>query len=128
MNTLFLRIATYGPVGYYKGSGTLATVATIPLVVLLQHVVPSLWGQVVCIFFGIVSAFFIVQRVLPFFSEEDPSAIVIDEGIGTFIVLSGLKLNFFSVVIGFIAFRCFDIWKPCGIKQLKNYRARGVLC
>ena len=50
---------------------------------------------------------------------EDPSRVVIDEIIGVWITLLFIPLTWQHIIIGFILFRIFDIWKPLGIRRLE---------
>ena len=44
--------------------------------------------------------------------EEDSPSIVIDEVVGFLIAMVGISPSFWSVVLGFLLFRFWDIWKP----------------
>lgn len=50
---------------------------------------------------------------------EDPSKVVIDEIIGVWIALLFVPLTWQNILIGFISFRLFDIYKPLGIRKLE---------
>jgi len=50
---------------------------------------------------------------------EDPSKVVIDEIIGVWITLLFVPLTWQNILIGFVLFRVFDIWKPLGIRSLE---------
>ncbi|RLD97449.1 MAG: phosphatidylglycerophosphatase A [Aquificota bacterium] len=47
-----------------------------------------------------------------FFGEEDSPHIVIDEIVGYLVTMLGIKYGFWPVVLGFLLFRIWDIWKP----------------
>ena len=47
-----------------------------------------------------------------FWGEEDSPAIVIDEVVGILVAMVGISPSFWSVVLGFLLFRFWDIWKP----------------
>lgn len=53
---------------------------------------------------------------------EDPSKVVVDEMIGVWIALFFVPLTFQNILIGFILFRIFDIWKPLGIRSLESIK------
>ena len=44
--------------------------------------------------------------------EKDPPAIVIDELFGFWVTMAGFPVTWISVLVGFVCFRIFDIWKP----------------
>lgn len=52
--------------------------------------------------------------------QEDPSFVVIDEVAGQLIALIGVPLRWQSVILGFILFRVFDIWKPPPLRRLER--------
>ncbi|HZW60914.1 MAG TPA: phosphatidylglycerophosphatase A [Candidatus Babeliales bacterium] len=111
-------LATLGPVGLLKGSGTVATLLTLPLVYSLTMISP-VWAS------GIISgicfsALLIVNRaIVAFPGQHDPSAIVIDEVAGCLVTFVGIAWRWQLVLIGFITFRLLDIFKPLGIKQIE---------
>jgi phosphatidylglycerophosphatase A len=51
---------------------------------------------------------------------KDPQFVVIDEVAGQLIALVGFSLSWKSVLLGFILFRAFDIWKPPPVRQLEH--------
>ncbi len=50
---------------------------------------------------------------------EDPSFVVIDEVAGQLLTFLFLPVNILNLILGFAAFRCFDIWKPFPIRKLE---------
>lgn len=55
--------------------------------------------------------------------KKDPGAVVVDEVAGqliTFLFVPWLTTWTWSVVVGFIAFRVFDIWKPYPVRRLEG--------
>jgi phosphatidylglycerophosphatase A len=42
----------------------------------------------------------------------DPSRVVIDEVVGMMVTMIGIPVSGYFVLLGFILFRIFDIWKP----------------
>jgi phosphatidylglycerophosphatase A len=53
-------------------------------------------------------------------SRKDPGLIVIDEVVGQWITLSGAAhLNWRSLILGFLLFRLFDVWKPFPARRLE---------
>ena len=51
---------------------------------------------------------------------HDPSKIVMDESIGTWITYLFITPNYYHYILGFILFRIFDIWKPIGVKYFDS--------
>ena len=53
--------------------------------------------------------------------RKDPGHIVIDEVAGQWITLAGASVfSWRGVVVGFLLFRLFDIWKPAPVRQLES--------
>ncbi len=53
---------------------------------------------------------------------KDPKAFVWDEFIGMWITLIGHAWHWKSLLLGFLLFRFFDIFKPLGIRRLERIR------
>lgn len=58
-------------------------------------------------------------------SRKDPGVVVIDEVIGQILTFVFLPVNIgaWAIVVGFLAFRVFDIWKPYPIRRLESLEA-----
>lgn len=124
---IILPITTFGPCGYCTGSGTLATLITLPFALALRLMLSSFWFGIFILCFTVVS-YFIIQRGLDFFGQSDPSQIVLDEAVGCFIAFYALPLNLITIISAFLLFRFFDIAKCCGIKSCESLAgAWGVL-
>jgi phosphatidylglycerophosphatase A len=54
-------------------------------------------------------------------NHDDPSMIVLDELIGTFILFWSVPLTAWTVLVGVLLFRFFDITKIVGIRSLERY-------
>jgi phosphatidylglycerophosphatase A len=50
---------------------------------------------------------------------EDPSFVVIDEVAGQLLTFLFLPVNTLNLILGTLAFRCFDMWKPFPIRKLE---------
>jgi phosphatidylglycerophosphatase A len=59
-------------------------------------------------------------------ATKDPSAIVIDEVAGQWLVLLGAAPNPLSYVLAFVLFRVFDIWKPWPVSWADRRLAGGL--
>ena len=62
----------------------------------------------VLLFLGVAES----RRGPEFFGEEDSPHIVIDEIVGYLVTMIGIPYGFWAVVVGFLLFRIWDIWKP----------------
>ena len=117
---LLVSIATLGPVGYVRGSGTLATIITLPIVYAFYTKVH--WAvAVVLAVVAFAVAVVTVRRALRFFEHKhDPSEIVMDEVVGCLITFYGVPITWSTLLIGFLLFRFFDIVKPLGINKVQR--------
>lgn len=128
INKLFLFLSTMGPIGYLKGPGTMATLATLPVLWWSSQIHFDSYYYAAFIIINIIIAFYCIQRSLNFFTVNDPSQIVIDEYIGCLITFFLVPVHFFSLIVGFLLFRFFDIAKCFGIKSCEKVKgASGIL-
>jgi phosphatidylglycerophosphatase A len=120
MKKLISYIPTLGPIGYLPASGTAATLATIPLVLLAQAYLTYPLYVALCIaifLFGILS----IKKTVRYFDvNNDPACIVIDEVTGCMVTFACMPLNVPVLVLGFLLFRLFDIYKLGFIKKCEN--------
>lgn len=117
---MIYKIPTLGPIGYLPAPGTMATLATLPLVILVRMYASHLDYAALCVwvfFFGI----YIIAKVLPQFgNDSDPSCIVIDEVAGCLITFAWVPITLPTLVLGFILFRLLDIFKFGLIKKCEE--------
>ena len=66
------------------------------------------------------------DRAARLLGREDPPAVVWDEIVGVLITLAAVPPSWTGVVLGFAAFRLFDIWKPWPIRECDR-RVKGGL-
>lgn len=57
------------------------------------------------------------------FGKTDPGAVVIDEVAGMLITLAGLQVTWTEAIVGFVAFRFFDVVKPFPARRAERLRA-----
>lgn len=122
-------IATLGPIGYLPASGTMASICTIPVIILLKTLHLSFYTELlsICIV-TMVSALIIhyAKQLSPF--VRDPQYIVLDEVVGCLWAFGGISLTIKKVIVGFLLFRFFDIVKPLGVRLCEQIPgAFGIL-
>ncbi len=62
-------------------------------------------------------------------ADKDPGYVVIDEVLGMFVSLAFIPLNIYSMVLGFLLFRLFDIVKPVPCRKFESLPGYwGILC
>ncbi|MDT5268188.1 MAG: phosphatidylglycerophosphatase [Acidobacteriota bacterium] len=85
-----------------------AILTTVLLLVILAVSLAGMWAA---------------SRAEKLLGKKDPGAVVVDEVAGqliTFLFVPWLTTWTWSVVVGFVAFRVFDIWKPYPVRRLEG--------
>ena len=104
--------------------GTWGTVAAIPLYLLLAY---SPWELYLVL---TVAAFFLGVSVCSKVSADmgihDYSGIVWDEVVGYLLTMFLAPVSLVWVVVGFLLFRLFDIWKPQPIRFVDKHVHGGL--
>jgi phosphatidylglycerophosphatase A len=91
--------------------GTMGTLVGVVLYLLIwRHLSWPLYllFTLVLLYLGIRES----HHGVEFFGEEDSPHIVIDEIVGYLVTMIGVTQGFWPVVLGFLLFRIWDIWKP----------------
>jgi len=118
-------VGTLVGVGFWRpGSGTWASAITaIAWWAGAHYLVPIRYQWIaatllvwVILIIGIPAAGIVARES----EQEDPSHVVIDEVAGQLIALIGVPLRWQSVILSFILFRVFDIWKPPPLRRLER--------
>lgn len=95
-----------------KAPGTMGSLATIPLIFLLDYLQFNIYSLLALILFLYVAAVIVTQRIQEKFGLHDPQWIVIDEVIGMLITWSFvMSVEFHTLFLVFGTFRMFDIIK-----------------
>ena len=125
MNRVALILATWFGCGYFPwGPGTIGSLAAILISVLLHlfwfpHAGP-LVELVLCLAL-LVPSFWAAGQAAKLIGAKDPKIVVIDEVLGQWVtLLAALHFTWKTVLLGFVAFRVFDIWKPWPIRALER--------
>lgn len=104
--------------------GTWGTLAAIPLYVLIAK------NSLACYLLLTLTAFFlgiwVSERVTKDLGIHDFSGIVWDEVVGFLLTMVAVPVNIYWMIIGFLLFRLFDIWKPYPIRLIDE-RVKGGL-
>ncbi len=119
---LHKTIASFFGIGYIgKGSGTIAALVVTILIYFgiqanLYNNYIGLMLSILLFFIGVLSATQ-TEKIW----GKDSKRIVIDEVFGMIISLLFIPLSFVIILLGFILFRLFDIYKPLGIKKAEIF-------
>lgn len=128
MPTIREEIVIAAATGAYTGyipfaPGTFGTIAAIPFCFLLSLLGP-IWGALFLIGF-FLGAVWIAGEAEGIFGKKDSGRIVIDEIVGFLVALFLVPWTAKSLIVGFVLFRFFDIFKPYPIRMLESRLAGG---
>ncbi len=112
--------ATVGPFGFAPvAPGTAGSVAGLALFWVVRAT-GSFWVEVAVLVvvtaLGVVAATAAETR----YRRQDPGVIVIDEVAGLLVTLLAVPVGLGGAVLGFLAFRLFDIVKPFPVRQAER--------
>jgi len=107
-----------------KAPGTAGTLMAVVLYLPLQYVSLEVYGLV------LISAFvlgvWLCGKASSALGVHDHGGIVWDEFVGYWITMIAAPPGLVWVVLGFVLFRVFDIWKPQPIRYLDRQVAGGM--
>ncbi len=107
-----------------QAPGTMGTLAAVPLYLLLQHLSLPLYCAVVALAF--LLGIYLCGQTSKDLGVHDHGGIVWDEFCGFWITMLAAPAGWLWIVIGFVLFRFFDIWKPWPVRQLDKHMAGGL--
>ncbi|MGV6807745.1 MAG: phosphatidylglycerophosphatase A family protein [bacterium] len=107
-----------------KAPGTAGTIVAIPLYLLMTNLMPAAYLVVVLI--GFLAGVWICGNASARLGVHDHGGIVWDEIVGFWITMVAIPCTWYWVLLGFVLFRLFDIWKPWPI-SLADKRVHGGL-
>ena len=97
--------------------GTWASLAGAGIYMLIRHDVRFLIAAFfVSLFLGLATA----GRAEELFGKKDDGRIVIDELCGVLLVFLLIPAHNIYLILGFVLFRVFDIWKPYPIRKTEK--------
>ena len=95
---------------FLRAPGTFGTMAALPIYWLMNHL-PFVTYLIILLITFIVGIW-TCQKAADWLEEDDPSAVVWDEITGYLVTMVVAPSNWQWMLIGFILFRFFDIFKP----------------
>ncbi len=130
-----LAVATAGGAGFVPvAPGTAGALVALPLAIVLFHHPPWMYALVTIALLG--GGVWAADHAERSFGRKDDGRIVIDEVVGQLVALAPLlwfrgerfdrTTGLVLVVTGFVAFRCFDIWKPPPVRWAERRFAGGL--
>lgn len=130
-SALATAIATWFGCGWApKGPGTAGSLGGLVVVILAMSL--GSWSGPLCgalALLWMAPAIWASSRMVGETGSKDPQFVVIDEVVGQWISLAGAaRLNWKSLLAGFVLFRLFDIWKPWPVRALEKLpRGYGIV-
>jgi phosphatidylglycerophosphatase A len=109
-------LAKYAP-------GTFGTLVAIPIFLAIGHL-PA-WLYAVTVLAAFALGVWICDTVSRDLGVHDHGGIVFDEFVGFWITMFLAPMTVTSVVLGFVLFRIFDIWKPGPIRWIDRHVEGG---
>lgn len=95
-----------------KAPGTMGSLATLPLILLLHYLDFNIYSLIAFILFLYMTAVIVTQKIQVKYALKDPQWIVIDEVLGMLITWAFVfKIDPFNLFLTFGTFRFFDIVK-----------------
>jgi phosphatidylglycerophosphatase A len=125
VRALRLTLATWFGSGYAPvASGTVGTLATVPLVLLLGL------AESTALYVGVTAVVIVAGTWASWNAEEvfgrpDPGPVVVDEAAGFLVTMAFLPLGAGPLVAGFLLFRAADVIKPFPARRFEAL-PRGV--
>lgn len=110
--------------------GTWGTLAAVPVYLLFVHFNGfGLPGFLVMVLITFVLGIYLCGKTADDVGVHDHSAIVWDEFVGFFITMIAIAPTAINIMIGFLLFRLFDIWKPLpiGLVDKKVHGGTGIM-
>ncbi len=99
-----------------KAPGTFGTVAAILPYLFLQNL--ALLPYIIVLVIGFLIGIYLCQATADALQVHDHPAIVWDEFIGFWLTMLMAPKGWEWILLGFVLFRIFDIWKPWPIKSI----------
>lgn len=119
MKKFVLFAATGAGVGYLPGMpGTYGSVVGVLVYWGLKNL--SLWPYLITVLALVFLAAWVSTIAEALLQKKDAQVIVVDEVIGMLVTLAVIPFSIKTVVIGFILFRIFDIWKPFPVRRCQD--------
>jgi phosphatidylglycerophosphatase A len=90
--------------------GTIGTIVAIPIFILLNKLSLPLYSIILTLL--ILLGFWICGFTERKLNINDPAIVVWDEIVGYLLTMITIPATWLMIILGFILFRIFDIWKP----------------
>lgn len=124
-NRLILAAATGFGLGYFpKAPGTLGTLAALPFIWGAAFLSPGAEAFFLVCF--VLAAVFVADQAEKILGKKDPGVIVIDEMAGYWVTMCLVPVTPVTLLAGFAAFRCFDVFKLPPVRYFEKNFSGGA--
>lgn len=103
--------------------GTFGTLIAVPFYLLMQPLSHHMYLFLLLLI--IIGSSWLCDKISNEIGVEDHQGMCLDEIVGYLVTMYGAPFGLKWMVIGFILFRLFDIWKPWPIKQVDERVKNG---
>ena len=79
------------------------------------------WLRVLLLVLAIGFAVWCAGEASEIMHHPDPPSVVIDEIVAMPLVFIGLGARWWHIVVGFMMFRVFDLWKPSPVRESEDF-------
>jgi phosphatidylglycerophosphatase A len=107
-----------------KAPGTVGTLAAVLPYLFLQYL--DMLSYLGVIFLSFIVGCWLCAKASEALGVHDHGGIVWDEFVGYWIAMIGAPKGWLPILLAFILFRIFDIWKPQPIKYIDQHVHGGV--
>ena len=108
-----------------KAPGTMGTLVAIPIYLLLANLPGLVYLLAVAALIGV--GVWACDKVATELGQDDPPAIVWDEIVGFLVAMAAAPvISLAWIIMGFLLFRLFDIYKPWPVSWAENRFTGGV--
>jgi phosphatidylglycerophosphatase A len=104
--------------------GTFGTLIAIPFYLAIQNL-PSL-AYFIIVLIVIAGSIWICDKVSREINVHDHQGMCLDEVVGYLVTMCGVPHGLKWIILGFLLFRLFDIWKPQPIRYLDEKLTGGA--
>lgn len=110
-----------------KAPGTMGTLAAIPVFLLLVQL--PVWAYALIVVVAFFFGWYLCEQVSKDMGVHDHGGIVWDEFVGFWITMLLVPVTWWTVLLGFVLFRFFDVIKPWPISWLdaKVHGGLGIM-
>jgi len=99
--------------------GTFGTLASIPFYLLFSHLIR--WQYLIVTIVIALLGMYLCGRTCKEIGVHDHPGTVFDEFVGFFVTMICAPKDWLWIILGFVLFRIFDIWKPFPIHWLDEH-------